>query len=67
MNGAAVPLHAGLTVAQFFQTDLAYAPPFGPAWDPMLTCAGQLLKKIDRHETPDHGPGGGGRRYPGQA
>jgi len=46
INGAAVALHAGLTVAQFFQTDLAYAPPFGPAWDPMLTCAGQLLKKM---------------------
>ena len=46
INGAAVALHAGLTVAQFFQTDLAYAPPFGPAWDPMLTCAGQLFKKM---------------------
>ena len=46
INGAAVALHAGLTVAQFYQTDLAYAPPFGPAWDPMLTCAGQLLKKM---------------------
>ena len=46
INGAAVALHAGLTVAQFFQADLAYAPPFGPAWDPMLTCASQLLKKM---------------------
>jgi hypothetical protein len=46
INGAAVALHAGMTVAQFAQTDLAYAPPFGPSWDPMLTCAIQLLKKM---------------------
>jgi NADPH-dependent 2,4-dienoyl-CoA reductase/sulfur reductase-like enzyme len=46
INGAAVALHAGMTVAQFAQTDLAYAPPFGPSWDPMLTCANQLLKKL---------------------
>ena len=24
----------------------ACAPPFGPVWDPMLTCANQLLKKL---------------------
>ena len=47
VNAAAVALHTGLSVAQFFQTDLAYAPPFGPAWDPMLTAANQLLKKLD--------------------
>lgn len=46
INAPAVALHAGLTVAQFAQSDLAYAPPFGPSWDPMLTCANQLLKKI---------------------
>lgn len=46
INAPAVALHAGLTVAQFAQTDLAYAPPFGPSWDPMLTCATQLLKKL---------------------
>jgi NADPH-dependent 2,4-dienoyl-CoA reductase/sulfur reductase-like enzyme len=46
INAAAVALHAGLTVAQFAQTDLAYAPPFGPSWDPMLTAATQLLKKM---------------------
>ena len=27
-------------------TDLAYAPPFGPTWDPTLTAANQLLKKM---------------------
>jgi hypothetical protein len=35
-----------MTVEQFGQTDLAYAPPFGPTWDPMLTAANQLLKML---------------------
>ena len=46
INAPAVALHAGMTVAQFSQCDLAYAPPFGPTWDPMLTTANQLLKKL---------------------
>ena len=46
INAAAVALHAGMSVADFFQSDLAYAPPFGPVWDPLLTAANQLLKKI---------------------
>jgi pyruvate/2-oxoglutarate dehydrogenase complex dihydrolipoamide dehydrogenase (E3) component len=46
INAAAVALHAKMTVAQFAGTDLAYAPPFGPVWDPMLTAANQLLKKL---------------------
>jgi CoA-dependent NAD(P)H sulfur oxidoreductase len=45
INAVAVALHAGLSVASFYQTDLAYAPPFGPVWDPLLTAANQLLKK----------------------
>jgi pyruvate/2-oxoglutarate dehydrogenase complex dihydrolipoamide dehydrogenase (E3) component len=44
INAPAVALHAGMTVEEFSQTDLAYAPPFGPSWDPMLTAANQLLK-----------------------
>jgi hypothetical protein len=35
-----------MTVAAFAQTDLAYAPPFGPVWDPLLTAANVLLKKL---------------------
>jgi hypothetical protein len=35
-----------MTVEQFSQADMAYAPPFGPVWDPMLTAANQLLKKM---------------------
>ena len=46
INGPAVALHTQMTVAQYSQTDLAYAPPFGPTWDPTLTAANQLLKKL---------------------
>jgi len=46
VNAAAVALHAGMTVAQFAQCDLAYAPPFGGVWDPLLIAANQLLKKL---------------------
>ena len=46
INAGAVALHSHMTVADFSQTDMAYAPPFGPVWDPMLTAANQLLKKL---------------------
>ena len=46
LHAPAVALHAYMTVARFSQTDLGYAPPFGPTWDPMLTAANQLLKKL---------------------
>ena len=46
INGPAVALHSRMTVAQYSQADLAYAPPFGPTWDPTLTAANQLLKKM---------------------
>jgi NADPH-dependent 2,4-dienoyl-CoA reductase/sulfur reductase-like enzyme len=46
INAPAVALHAGLTVAEYTQMDLAYAPPFGPTWDPTLIAANQLIKKI---------------------
>jgi CoA-dependent NAD(P)H sulfur oxidoreductase len=46
INAIAVALHAQMTVEQFAQTDLAYAPPFSPVWDPMLTAANQLLKRM---------------------
>jgi NADPH-dependent 2,4-dienoyl-CoA reductase/sulfur reductase-like enzyme len=46
VNAAAVALHQGMTVQAFSQCDLAYAPPFGPVWDPMLTAANQLLKDM---------------------
>jgi len=46
VNAPAVALHAKMTVEEFSQSDLAYAPPFGPTWDPMLTAANQLIKKM---------------------
>ena len=46
INAVAVALHTRMTVAAFAQTDLAYAPPLGPGWDPRLTAANQLLKKL---------------------
>ena len=46
INALAVALHSQMTVEEFCQTDLAYAPPFGPVWDPMLTAANQLLKRM---------------------
>jgi NADPH-dependent 2,4-dienoyl-CoA reductase/sulfur reductase-like enzyme len=46
INAAVVALHNRMTVADFVQTDLAYAPPFGPVWDPLLTAANQLLKRL---------------------
>jgi NADPH-dependent 2,4-dienoyl-CoA reductase/sulfur reductase-like enzyme len=46
INAPAVALHAHMTVEQYCQADLAYAPPFGPTWDPTLTAANQLLKKL---------------------
>ncbi len=45
INAAAVAVQAGLSVAEFYESDLAYAPPFSPVWDPLLTAASMLLKK----------------------
>jgi len=46
INAPAVALHNRMTIAEYSQMDLAYAPPFGPTWDPTLTAANQLLKKL---------------------
>jgi len=46
INAAAVALHNHMTVEAFSTTDLSYAPPFGPVWDPLLTAANQLLKAL---------------------
>ncbi|MFC1816049.1 FAD-dependent oxidoreductase [Thermodesulfobacteriota bacterium] len=46
IDAPAVVLQAKMTVEEFVQCDLAYAPPFSPVWDPMLTAANQLLKKL---------------------
>ncbi|MBU1171490.1 MAG: FAD-dependent oxidoreductase [Proteobacteria bacterium] len=46
INAPAVALSARMTVLDYIQSDLAYAPPFGPVWDPTLTAAIQLSKKL---------------------
>jgi NADPH-dependent 2,4-dienoyl-CoA reductase/sulfur reductase-like enzyme len=45
INAAAVALQAGMTIDEFYECDLAYAPPFSPVWDPLLTAASLLMKK----------------------
>lgn len=47
IDAVAVALHAGMTVEQFTQCDMAYAPPFSPVWDPLLTAGNQLLKVLE--------------------
>jgi NADPH-dependent 2,4-dienoyl-CoA reductase/sulfur reductase-like enzyme len=46
INAPAVALHAKMSVEAFNQSDLAYAPPFGPSWDPLLTAANLLVKAL---------------------
>ena len=45
INAAAVAIQAGMTLEEFYQCDLAYAPPFSPVWDPLLIAASVLMKK----------------------
>jgi len=46
INAPAVALHGKMSVEKFSRCDLAYAPPFSPVWDPMLTASLQLLKEL---------------------
>ncbi len=39
-------LDGGMTPAQLYDLDLAYAPPFGPSWSPLLTAASALMKAM---------------------
>jgi NADPH-dependent 2,4-dienoyl-CoA reductase/sulfur reductase-like enzyme len=39
----AVALQAGFTAQDLLDADLAYAPPFGPLWDPVAVAARRLL------------------------
>jgi len=40
----AAALHAGMTVEDVYHLDLGYAPPFAPAWDPILIAANTARK-----------------------
>lgn len=46
INAAAVAIQAGLTVRKLADVETAYAPPFSPVWDPMLTAASELGKDL---------------------
>ena len=46
INTIAAALTQHMTVDEFAQLDLAYAPPFSTAWDPVLIAAQQLLKAL---------------------
>jgi NADPH-dependent 2,4-dienoyl-CoA reductase/sulfur reductase-like enzyme len=46
-NVIAMALQARTKVEEFEGSDLAYAPPFAPVWDPVLIAAQQLVKLLD--------------------
>ncbi len=47
------------TVAELLNTDLSYAPPFSPLWDPVLIAARKAWQRVeDDRRTHDHPPGG---------
>jgi NADPH-dependent 2,4-dienoyl-CoA reductase/sulfur reductase-like enzyme len=47
IDTVATALHAEMTVSELQNADLAYAPPFSPVWDPILTGAKVLSGKLD--------------------
>ncbi|MFB6080003.1 MAG: FAD-dependent oxidoreductase [Haloferacaceae archaeon] len=47
IDPVATALHAGMTVTDLQNLDLAYAPPFSPVWDPVLTAARVLRGELD--------------------
>lgn len=46
INVIAAALHNRMRVEDFERMDLAYSPPFSPAWDPLLIAAQQLGKQL---------------------
>ncbi|WIV66303.1 FAD-dependent oxidoreductase [Natrialbaceae archaeon AArc-T1-2] len=47
IDTVATALHAELTVSELENLDLAYAPPFSPVWDPILTAAKVLNGQLE--------------------
>jgi len=47
IDTVATALGAEMTVSELLNQDLAYAPPFSPVWDPVLTAAKVLSGKLD--------------------
>jgi NADPH-dependent 2,4-dienoyl-CoA reductase/sulfur reductase-like enzyme len=48
IDTVATALHNGNTVEEVEYLDLAYAPPFSPVWDPVLTAAKVLNGKLEK-------------------
>jgi NADPH-dependent 2,4-dienoyl-CoA reductase/sulfur reductase-like enzyme len=46
IDTVATALKAGMTVTELRDADLAYAPPFSPVWDPILTAAKVLEGEV---------------------
>ena len=46
INAAAILISKGATAREAFFSDLGYAPPFAPVWDPLITAARVLLGKL---------------------
>lgn len=46
IDTVATALHAGFTVEEMINLDLGYAPPFSPVWDPVVTAAREVAKKL---------------------
>jgi NADPH-dependent 2,4-dienoyl-CoA reductase/sulfur reductase-like enzyme len=46
IDSCAVALTAGFDAETLLQTDLAYAPPFSPAWDPVQVACREVLKLL---------------------
>ena len=46
IDAAAALLYHGASVKDVFFTDLAYAPPFAPAWDPLVIAARVAMRRL---------------------
>jgi hypothetical protein len=43
---AATAISGGLTIDDVAQLDLAYSPPYGSLWDPLLVAAQAVIRKL---------------------
>ena len=46
IDTAVAAISAGMTAEQLYDLDLAYAPPFGPSWSPLLIAASKLAQAL---------------------
>ncbi|MDY6852412.1 MAG: hypothetical protein SV487_10125, partial [Thermodesulfobacteriota bacterium] len=45
INTWVAALAAGMSLKEVYEMDTAYAPPFSPVWDPVLTASDMAMKK----------------------